>query len=827
MTLNYKYILLQILILLSLWQGSYADNKAIPFLFHYINHKEEIKLFNEHGTFFFLNKNYSESVFAIKPDTLFIESFPVSHTQNENVTLFAAQSPLDNQTSFSIAGKQEENYYFNTSAFKVYKGTISSITDAEITLTYYAGDIYAIIEYSSGEIFSIFPDRQETNIDLKHYLIEGNILDDGNLPWLCLTEDVTHTSNFDEDIKKLNPQPLNSSKIYEVKIAAEATSEFFNLFLSNDKAIAYIGSVITHISKIYEENINTRFIISHILIWQNSQLDPYINENLLSDKLSIMPELWEKKPVDRAITVLFASLAAQQGGVNVAGIAFGGQPGKGNLCNLDYGYCVLGIRGGVNFPTTNYAWDINVAAHEIGHLFGSPHTHACYWNPPVDTCVTRSANAVGDACIRDGNPIPRPGTIMSYCHITNSTRSVQLHFHQKEKPLMRKAVENANCVNEITKPYISLLSPLGDRTYKSGDILEIRWTSAKLTNVHLRYSTDNGKQWLKIADFVNVKDSIYYWELPLIVSNEVVVLVHSSTDMTINDMSFLTLSILEPSISILSPKQDDSYPISSEITIEWKSVFIDSLVLDFSNDAGNSWLRIGRQDKANTYKWILPDKSSDLCKIKLSSIDGNNVIAESGIFSIGAPKAKILAPTDKEELCVGETYLIKWTFEYISVCFLDYSTDGGKTWRKVTLTPLVPDEKGFAWKVPDRPSDNMKIRISSKINDEIVILDEPDISFTIKNCILGITNDRMLTDSYILPNPASNNITVNFFKNSNNLQLDFSIYTVDGRLILSQTNAGVENGRLEIKTNSLYNGTYLLLINQNGNIQFHKFKISK
>lgn len=828
MILKLNYIFLQIIILFSLSNNGLADSKKIvPFLFHFDAKKQDTKLDIDHGALLYLNKNYSELIFSTSPDSLIIENFPINHNQLENVTLYLSSSPFESYTTFSIANTQLEEYFFNTNDFKVYKGKISSIPSADITMTYYSGVIYAIIEYPSGETYSIFPDRQENDINFKHYLIDGNILDKNNLPWLCLTDDVTHNSTYNEDIKHLAANQLNSSNILEVKIAAEATSEFFNFFLSTDKAIAYISSVIAHISKIYEENINTRFIISHILIWQNSQLDPYINENLLSDKLSIMPELWKQKTVDRAITVLFASLAAQQGGVNVAGIAFGGQPGKGNLCNLNYGYCVLGIRGGVNFPTTNYAWDINVAAHEIGHLFGSPHTHACYWNPPIDTCVTRNANGVGDACIRDGNPIPRPGTIMSYCHLTNSSHSVQLHFHQKEKPLMRKAAENAKCINAIIKPYISLLSPLGDRTYKSGDIIEIRWTSANISKVHLRYSTDNGKQWLKIADYINVKDSIYYWKLPKIVSNEVIVLIHSSTDITINDMSFLTFSIFEPSISILSPKQDDHFPVSSEITIEWKSVFIDSLVLDFSDNGGNSWNRIARLEQSNSYKWILPDKPSDLCKIRLTSIDGNKIIAESGLFKIGKPYAKITLPLDKEELCIGETYYIKWTSEYITVCFLDYSTNGGDTWRKITLTPLNPNQGEFAWKVPDKPSENVKIRISTKINDEIVILDEPNIAFTIKNCFLGIADEHLLTDSNVLPNPAENHITVYFTQNHDDLLLDFSIYSIDGKLILHQTNVGIENGRLFIKTNTLDNGTYLLLINQNGSIKFHIFKISK
>jgi predicted Zn-dependent protease len=36
-----------------------------------------------------------------------------------------------------------------------------------------------------------------------------------------------------------------------------------------------------------------------------------------------------------------------------------------------------------------FSWDVEVITHELGHLFGSPHTHGCYWNgndTAIDGC---------------------------------------------------------------------------------------------------------------------------------------------------------------------------------------------------------------------------------------------------------------------------------------------------------------------------------------------------------------------------------------------------------------------------------------------------------
>lgn len=65
-----------------------------------------------------------------------------------------------------------------------------------------------------------------------------------------------------------------------------------------------------------------------------------------------------------------------------------------------------------NFPV--YSWTVNVVAHEIGHNFGSRHTHACVWPvggliTAIDSCYT------GENCIFPQRA--KVGTIMSYCHL--------------------------------------------------------------------------------------------------------------------------------------------------------------------------------------------------------------------------------------------------------------------------------------------------------------------------------------------------------------------------------------------------------------------------
>ena len=77
-----------------------------------------------------------------------------------------------------------------------------------------------------------------------------------------------------------------------------------------------------------------------------------------------------------------------------------------------------------NFPL--YSWTVNVFAHEMGHSFGSMHTHSCVWPVTpnrigaIDSCYASSEN-IGicfPSNLQEGAWIPRIGTIMSYCHLT-------------------------------------------------------------------------------------------------------------------------------------------------------------------------------------------------------------------------------------------------------------------------------------------------------------------------------------------------------------------------------------------------------------------------
>jgi cysteine-rich repeat protein len=86
-------------------------------------------------------------------------------------------------------------------------------------------------------------------------------------------------------------------------------------------------------------------------------------------------------------------------------------------------------------------WDVMVVAHELGHNFGSEHTH-CY-APPLDHCYNAEPGCWGGA-----ESLPSGGgTIMSYCHqLPGGLSNVSLTFGTTVSQVLRNGAENGVCI---------------------------------------------------------------------------------------------------------------------------------------------------------------------------------------------------------------------------------------------------------------------------------------------------------------------------------------------------------------------------------------------
>lgn len=118
--------------------------------------------------------------------------------------------------------------------------------------------------------------------------------------------------------------------------------------------------------------------------------------------------------------------------------------GFNGICNsnIDNSLCISDIFG--NYQTVpTYSWDIDVQTHELGHLHGSRHTHACVWNGN-NTAIDGCSGQTEGSCPLPGNP-SGGGTVMSYCHIASVGKNLSLGFGPQPGNVIRNVIANASC----------------------------------------------------------------------------------------------------------------------------------------------------------------------------------------------------------------------------------------------------------------------------------------------------------------------------------------------------------------------------------------------
>jgi len=93
-----------------------------------------------------------------------------------------------------------------------------------------------------------------------------------------------------------------------------------------------------------------------------------------------------------------------------------------------------------------------------------------------------------------------------------------------------------------------------------------------------------------------------------------------------------------PSIEILSPGEGDVLEIGSTHQIQWTTVNLDDVQIDYSTDNGQNWINIaGSVDRSNPswgdYSWTVPDQSSEECLVMITGYFGE-APTTSGVFAI-------------------------------------------------------------------------------------------------------------------------------------------------------------------------------------------------
>jgi hypothetical protein len=266
------------------------------------------------------------------------------------------------------------------------------------------------------------------------------------LEWTCLSDDLPpppapgrhDESPVDLEAPRLLPSrgpastssapaitPLAETAATTLKsalVSIETDQELLAKFPGGATEMAsYISVLLAQASVIYERDVSVRLTVNLVQAW--TVTDPYSSTGTMG-QLNEVGNWWHS---NRPKTSYPRSLVHYYSGKPVTG----GIAWLDVLCENDFSqagtwggaYGVTQING---FYPANL-WDLVASAHEMGHNFGSPHTH-CYV-PAIDMCYSGESGCYSGTVV---NPGPLGGTIMSYCHLLGGGyANIDLRFHSR------------------------------------------------------------------------------------------------------------------------------------------------------------------------------------------------------------------------------------------------------------------------------------------------------------------------------------------------------------------------------------------------------------
>ncbi|MEJ0102578.1 MAG: M12 family metallo-peptidase [Bacteroidota bacterium] len=308
----------------------------------------------------------------------------------------------------------------------------------------------------------------------------------------CFTGEIPADGNADEPIASKSSARVTAVGA-PIEIYFECDYKFYqDKGSSVSNVVNYVLSFFNSVALLYaRENIQVQ--VSQIKVWTTP--DPYVS---LTTTSNILTAFGNNMANDPYIGDYAHFLSTRPLGGGVAYLL-------NNPCNSTRANhsAVSAIDNTYkSFPT--YSWTVEVVTHELGHNFGSNHTHWCGWpTGPIDGCgPTANSGYQEGTCAIGALPAPGGGTIMSYCHLLNN---VGINLSNGFGPLpgdkIRTVIGAASCLGNC-RMTMSLTKVNASCSQNNGSIIA---TPANGTGAY-SYLWSNGQTGAALA---NVAPGIY------------------------------------------------------------------------------------------------------------------------------------------------------------------------------------------------------------------------------------------------------------------------------------------------------------------------------
>lgn len=306
---------------------------------------------------------------------------------------------------------------------KYYHGIIKGDDQSMASISIIDGEIGGLVSWKKGNFNLV----KENKSSLYTFYNERDL--NKKPDFNCFTDDSQIKAMGQDLFSQESTTPNIACGSVGVYIEAD-NQTYINQGSSIPATTNYVLSIFSKVASLYA-NEGISIVISQLKVWNTS--DPYVNSNNAGEVLSAFINNVNSN-FDGHLAHLF-SMRFLGGGVANIDV----------LCNKSVAHAVTGNLE-YNIPDLpNYSWSITIVAHELGHNFGSPHTHNCSWpGGAIDNCVGVEGNC---------SPGPAPvngGTIMSYCYQTSYGTNLSNGFGTLPGNLIRR--RTMKCLGSSASP---------------------------------------------------------------------------------------------------------------------------------------------------------------------------------------------------------------------------------------------------------------------------------------------------------------------------------------------------------------------------------------
>ncbi|MCH9659889.1 MAG: T9SS type A sorting domain-containing protein [Bacteroidetes bacterium] len=404
------------------------------------------------GVVFTLDQSSFQSLLAQNPEQMSLSLPFKSNGETVTVDLMQVEVFAPDFKAVTDTGQDITN---EVDFGKHYKGVISGNEHSLVAISIYESQISGFIANSDGN-YTLGKIRSS---DVEHIIYKDSDLN-VSFDFNCSMED----DGVGYTVEQLTAPTQESDPGDIVDVYVEAGQSVYNTFGQNlPNTVAFLTNLFTQ-SYILYSNDGIIARTSNMMIWVNP--DPY-NGGDSSSQLGKFAAQTDFLNGDLGHLVMMQ---------NFGGIA----AGFSGICpnNSDASLCYSGLAGTNVQDVPLYSFNVYLISHEMGHLLGSRHTHACVWNGD-DTAIDSCSGFTEGGCPLPGNPAGG-GTIMSYCGNTNVGIDFNLGFGpQPLAVIMNNILEDGNCLEEepvlipptaVCKTHIVTLDTNGEATIELSDI---------------------------------------------------------------------------------------------------------------------------------------------------------------------------------------------------------------------------------------------------------------------------------------------------------------------------------------------------------------------